>query len=458
MNSSEAKQTNLKQATPAMANPRLVALNICQDVVLNRHSLTSLLEQWLPSLSSQRDQGFCSELCYGFCRFYFVLYPQLLALLKKPFRDKDRDLEIVLILGMYQVRFTRVSDHAAVNETVKLLKPLRKLWAKGLVNGILRNFIRALDGDGSSVRDSISEQEQTLAYPNWLRDRIIRDWDDLAKGILRSGNQRANMMLRIDTATTSREDYLELLQQHHIAAESHALVESAIVLQVAQVVATIPGFEAGMVSVQDASAQLAAPLLACQPGMRVLDACAAPGGKTLHILQHTADLSVVALDKDQTRLGKVAENLKRAGQHAKLLPADAAHPEIWHDGQPFDRILLDAPCSASGIIRRHPDIRLLRRSEDVSDLVRQQRSLLKALWPLLKPGGRMLYSTCSIFKQENELQVADFLKARSDCVESKINSVQWGVKRPVGRQIFPGHERKDSDMDGFYYAVLEKQA
>jgi 16S rRNA (cytosine967-C5)-methyltransferase len=208
-----------------------------------------------------------------------------------------------------------------------------------------------------------------------------------------------------------------------------------------------------MVSVQDSSAQIAADLLDCQPSMRVLDACAAPGGKTLHILQSVDGLEVFALDKDEQRLQRVDQNIQRAGLTAKLIHADAAQTESWFDGIQFDRILLDAPCSASGIIRRHPDIRILRKPEDIPQLVTQQKQLLDALWPLLNEGGRMLYSTCSIFHAENELQIADFCSRQAGCVELPINAVQWGLQRSYGRQILPGFK----NMDGFYYALLEKR-
>jgi len=260
------------------------------------------------------------------------------------------------------------------------------------------------------------------------------------------------MTLRVDTRRQSREQALQALHQAGLEAEAHPLVETALQLRRPQPVSRIPGFDRGLLSVQDAAAQLAGPLLGCQPGERVLDACAAPGGKTLQLLQGSPGIDLLALDKDAERLKRVRQNLDRAGLDARLLAADAGLPEDWHDGRPFDRILLDAPCSASGILRRHPDIRLLRQDADIPALAAQQRRLLEALWPLLRPGGRLLYATCSIFREENEAQVEGFVQCHADCVEVTPNTVQWGEKRPFGRQIFSG----DQDMDGFYYALLEK--
>ncbi len=435
-------------------NARQVALKVCFQVVAKGQSLTQQLEQQLHKLPSDRDKAFCSELSHGICRYYFVLQKQLSALLKKPLKAKDRDVQLVLLLGLYQIRFMRVEDHAAVNESVKLLRSIKKNWAKGLVNAILRSFIRQQSDLDKTNSAQLSAQEHALAYPQWIQKKLQQDWGDEAFAMMQAGNLQAPMVLRVDLSRISREDYLHELMLQKINAVPHPLIRQAVVLQKAQPVETLPGFEDALVSVQDASAQIAAQLLDCKAGMSVLDACAAPGGKTLHIMQSAPRLQVTALDKDATRLKRVEENLQRAGLDAKLLQADGSEPSGWYEGEPFDRILLDAPCSASGIIRRHPDIRLLRKAEDVSGLVRQQRALLNALWPLLKTGGLMVYSTCSIFKDENEHQLQSFVGQQANCVERIINAVQWGQPRPLGRQILPG----SNNMDGFYYACLEKIA
>lgn len=436
------------------SNSRQIALKICLQVVDKGHSLTQQLEQRLPELQDERDRAFCSELSYGLCRYFYILQAQLKQRLKKPLKAKDRDIEIVLLMGLYQLRFMRVDDHAAVNESVKLLKSIHKHWAKGLVNAILRAYIR--DDLTSPAKDvfGLSVQDHRQAYPPWMGAKIEHDWPAEVKQILTAGNLQAPMVLRVNAAQIEPREYLRQLQEKGIQAHEHEAVYGAIVLHKPLSVNRLPGFDRGWVSVQDAAAQLAAGLLQSEPDMTVLDACAAPGGKTLHILQASKNLQMTAIDKDDSRLNRVNENLRRAGLQATCLVADASAPSTWFNGLPFDRILLDAPCSASGIIRRHPDIRLLRRETDIVDLVSQQQGLLSALWPLLKPGGRMLYSTCSIFKDENENQVLQFMESQASCIEVEIKSVQWGQKRPVGRQILPGF----NDMDGFYYACLEKIA
>ncbi len=431
--------------------PRQIAFEVCYQLIVNGLSLNDLLDKHTINLASERDRAFCSELCYGFSRYYFVLQAELNKLLKKPLKSRDIDVRIIMLLGLYQLRFMRVEDHAAVNETVKLLHKKKKVWAKGLVNAVLRSFIRN-QSDMEKPNTELSAEEQTRAYPEWISRKISEDWGDDSPSVLLAGNQRAPMVLRIAIQQISRKDYLQKLSDVSITAIEHPLVDSAIVLQSPADVNTLPGFSSGLASVQDSSAQIAATLLNCQPGMHVLDACAAPGGKTLHILQSTRNCQLVALDKDKKRLNQVSENLSRASVTAELKCADAAVPESWFDGQMFDRILLDVPCSASGIIRRHPDIRLLRRSEDIAQLVDQQKRLLNAMWSLLKPGGLLLYSTCSIFKDENENQIEQFMSHHENCIELPLKTVQWGIERPVGRQILPGV----SNMDGFYYACLEK--
>jgi 16S rRNA (cytosine967-C5)-methyltransferase len=429
---------------------RRLALDICLAVLDHGESLSRLLEQRLAALDDGRDRAFCSQLCFGFCRYYYLLDSTLSGLLKKPFRNKDRDVRVLLMLGLYQLRFMRVGDHAAVNESVSMLRSLRKDWAKGLVNAVLRGYLRSM---GDKPNPDLSADEQMAAYPGWIGKRVQADWPQQAGRVLAAGNAHPPMLLRIDTRRVSREDYLRQLDEAGIAGSAHGVVGSAIRLERPLSVDELPGFDQGLVSVQDAAAQLAADLLDCKPGMRVLDACAAPGGKTIHLLQRTGELDLVALDKDEQRLARVRDNLARSGLQATLIAADAACAEDWYDGVAFDRILLDAPCSASGIMRRHPDIRLLRRADDISRLAQQQARLLAALWPLLKPGGRMLYCTCSIFRQENESRIDEFLQATSDCVEVPLNTESWGQARPHGRQILPGFD----DMDGFYYACLSKE-
>ena len=429
-------------------NPRWLALKAVLLVVQRGRSLDDALKTVLGELSNvdERDLALCRALSYGVCRWYLALQSIVAGYLKKPLRKKDQDVEIILLLGLYQLLLMRTESHAAVNETVKLTLWQKKSWAKGLVNAVLRGVAR----DDLQLQSS----SETDSYPNWIAQKLALDWPQNCDAILAAGNQQAPMVLRVDLCQMSRDDAVKSLKLQGLEAQTHEFVETAVVLKQPCNVLQIEGFTTGIFSVQDAAAQLAASLLDCQPGMRVLDACAAPGGKTAHILQATDLLQVTALDQDQKRLALVAENLQRTGRNATLRCGDASQPEDWFDGEPFDRILADVPCSASGVIRRHPDIKLLRRASDIEVLVAQQRSILLALWKLLKPGGKMLYSTCSIFKDENERQIKWFVQQVDNCTVTGPNSVQWGELRPWGRQILPGSQ----DMDGFYYASLQKTA
>jgi 16S rRNA (cytosine967-C5)-methyltransferase len=432
-------------------NPRQLALQSLLLVIGKGRSLDDALANIIaksPDLDA-RDVALCRELASGVCRYYYILKYLLKPRLRKAFKAKDLDLEIILLIGMYQLLMMRVDDHAAVNESVKLTLHQKKSWAKGLVNGLLRQLIR----DEVTI-ESLSAD---ISYPEWINHKIVADWPEHSAEILQAGNQRAPMALRVDLSQRTREQQIEIMREQGVAADVHPLVGSAIVLDKPCSVSKIDGFESGVVSVQDAAAQLAAELLDCKPGMKVLDACAAPGGKSAHILQACEDVTLVAIDKDESRLALIDQNLQRIGsqgnfRQVQLKCGNATQPSDWHDGALFDRILADVPCSASGVIRRHPDIKLLRRDDDIPNLVLQQQAILSALWPLLKPGGVMIYSTCSIFKDENEAQIAWFIGNHENCTVNRLNSVQWGHNRPYGRQILPGQQ----GMDGFYYAKIHK--
>lgn len=429
-----------------VVNPRQLALQVLIRVVGKGQSLDDALSNVLakfPNLDTP-DVALCRALANGVCRWYYALQNLLKPRLRKAFKPKDVDLEIILLMGMYQLMMMRINDHAAVNETVKLAQSQNKSWARGLINAVLRQLIR----DGVNVQpDQIN-----ASYPKWIKNKLLEDWPEQSTSILLAGNQRAPMTLRVDLKQRTRDQQINIMREQGIDAKPHSLIDSAIVLEKPGSVTNIDGFQAGMISVQDAAAQIAAPLLDCKPGMRVLDACAAPGGKSAHILQACNELTLIAIDKDESRLLLIDQNLQRIGQQASVLCADAAKPADWYDGDQFDRILADVPCSASGVIRRHPDIKLLRRDDDIPKLVLQQQAILEALWSLLKPGGVLLYSTCSIFKDENEHQISGFVDNHKNCTVNSLKSVQWGDKRPHGRQILPGQQ----GMDGFYYARLHK--
>ncbi len=428
------------------SNPRWIALQVILKLVDRGRSLDdTFASEWFQTLPlSKRDQAMSRELSIGLCRWYFILQPLLNQRLQKPLRARDQDVEIILLLGLYQLLVMETDAHAAVNETVKLTRLLKKNWASGLTNAVLRKV----------VRDDLRWQEidRVMAYPEWMQQLIRDEWGDLSQQIMVAGNQRPPMTLRIDSRQQSRDDYLKQLESKQIEASAHELISTAVQLKTPVEVAALPGFDRGLVSVQDAAAQIAAELLQCEPGNRVLDACAAPGGKSSQLLQQYADIHLDALDISETRLDRVRENLQRIGKPARLLVGDAAVPEQWFDGKRYDRVLVDTPCSASGVMRRHPDIKLLRRESDIMSLASRQRDILDAIWPLLKPGGMMLYSTCSIFKNENEKQIAGFLQSNVNAEEIGLSSFNWGNACVHGRQILPG----ESNMDGFYYALLRK--
>ncbi len=428
------------------SNPRWIALQVMLQVVDRGRSLDDVFaDSWYQSLTaSRRDLALSRELVFGLCRWYYALSALLARRLQKPLRERDRDIEIILLLGLYQLLVIKTGAHAAVNETVKLALSRKKSWARGLVNAVLR----------AVVRDEVSldSNAQAQAYPDWVLARIHRDWGEQAEQLLIEGNQRPPMTLRADTRRARLDDLIDALGADGIDARKHEIVATAIELASPCDVTQLTGFEQGLLSVQDAAAQIAASLLVCASGARVLDACAAPGGKTAHLLQTYDDIELDALDSSETRLQRVQQNLLRIDKSARILVGDAANPDSWFNGNHYDCILADVPCSASGVIRRHPDIKLLRRESDIMPILAQQRKILDALWRLLKPGGRILYSTCSVFKDENEVQIAKFLDRHPDGSEIILQNARWGERRPHGRQILTGRD----NMDGFYYALLTK--
>lgn len=430
-------------------NARAIAVRILMQVITQGHSLTNLFPSYLEQMKLTGEKAFVQELCYGVCRWYYRLAAIADLLMTKPLKSKDQDVYILLLLGLYQLIYMRKPPHVCVSETVAATNTLNKSWAKGLVNAVLREFQRNSD---TLQNKADKEEAAKYAHPAWLITAIKESWPEQWQAILQANNQHPPMCLRINARKVDRKTYLSRLESVELKASELPFVPHGILMEKPVEVERLPGFAEGWVSVQDGAAQMAISLLDAKPGEVVLDACAAPGGKTCHILETQPELKeLVALDIDEDRLRRIAENLQRLQLSARLIAGDAAEPETWWNGNPFDRILLDAPCSATGVIRRHSDIKILRRYQDVQALAQLQFNILTSLWPLLKSGGRLLYVTCSILEQENERQIARFLDQQDDAHVIPIEA-QWGHSLALGRQILPG----ELGMDGFYYACLRK--
>lgn len=423
-------------------NGRLQALKILTVLLDEKSSLSHLMP------TSAETLPMTKELCFGFCRHYFRLAAIADCLVDK--RPKATEVWIALLMGLYQLHFMRQPDYAVVKETVALLEKIKKTWAKGLVNAVLRSFCR----EKTTILLKL-EAKESFAYgqPQWLLRRLKSDWPDDWQAVAQANDAHPPMTLRVNLKQNSVDEYIKKLDAVGIGATRHLASPVGITLTTPCDVHTLPEFAQGAVSVQDGAAQLAASLLDLKPGIRVLDACCAPGGKTCHILEVEPELSAcVAVDVDSKRLKRVKDNLDRLNLKATLVQGDASIPKTWWDGQLFDRILLDAPCSAIGVIRRHSDIKLLRTKEDIDTIVALQSSMMNALWPLLKEGGLMVYATCSIISAENTEQVKHFLDNHADARLVTMD-VPWGRATGYGQQILPGEQ----GMDGFFYSVLMKK-
>jgi len=425
---------------------RQTAVNIICAVVQQGRSLTEALS--FSDGLEPRDRAFCRELCYGTIRWYGRLEAILDQLLKKPFKAKDDDIKVLALLGLYQIIYLNTPDHAAVSETVNTCAKGRKRWAKGLLNGVLRNFLRERESLESKADDGPARN----SHPAWLAKQLQSDWGERSNDIMQANNQHPPMSIRVNQQQGTRAAYLEQLNDNEINASINPFNTCGLVLDKAVGVDQLPNFWEGACSVQDSAAQLAAGLLDVHAGHRVLDVCAAPGGKTAHILESaTGDIHLTAIDIDENRNMRVIENLERLQLEADVLTVDGLEPNEWFDGQLFQRILIDAPCSATGVIRRHPDIKLLRQASDIDNLVELQHQLLKAIWPLLEKNGVLIYATCSILSAENSQQITRFINEHPDAKAVNIDAT-WGQACENGRQILPG----ENNMDGFYYACLSK--
>lgn len=431
-------------------NPRLAAAKALAAVLSGKASLNSSLPTQLDKVED-RDRGFTQDLAFGTARWQPRLSALAEKLLQKPFKAADADVEALLLVGLYQLLYTRVPAHAAIGETVGCADKLKKPWAKGLLNAVLRNAQRESETIFAELeRDPVVR----TAHPRWLQKSLKAFWPEQWEAICAANNAHPPMILRVNRRHHSRDAYLALLGEAGIAATPCAYSRDGIVLEAAADVRSLPGFAKGWISVQDEAAQLAADLLDLAPGQRVLDACCAPGGKTCHILEAEPALTgVVAVDLEAKRLVRVKENLERLGLNAELIAADGRDIDKWWDGKPFQRILLDAPCSATGVIRRHPDIKLTRQPDDIVALAQLQGELLDAMWKTLEVGGILLYATCSTLPTENTEVIAAFLERTPGARELDLATAA-GIKQPHGRQLLA----QQGGHDGFYYAKLIKIA
>lgn len=426
---------------------RVVASRAIDEVLRHGRSVDDALSGLL--LEKEQDASLARMLVYGTLRYYWALQGQLDIYLSKPLRRRDKAVEALILLGLFQLQHSRIPQHAAVAATVDACRELGFPKLSGLVNAILR---RALREPAEASTDSARWN-----HPEWIIQRLRDDWPDDWQAILAANDERSPMWLRVNRLRTSRDDYAAMLDAAGIAAATVAALPDALCLDEPLPVDSLPGFAEGLVSIQDGGAQLAAPWMLQDRRGRFLDACAAPGGKSAHCLElkHEHD-ALTCIEQDPERAKRIHETFERLGLDAPVLTADASRLDDWWDGEPFSAILLDAPCSASGVIRRHPDIKLLRRDTDLQALTALQTQLLESLWSVLEPGGRLLYVTCSVFAVENDELVSRWLKAHPEARENDVlhnNNIRDVMRRKAcGYQLLPGTQ----GLDGFYFACLEK--
>ena len=434
----------------SQSGPRAIAALVIQSLLDKRQTLSSILPGYLKGLVHKKDQALAQELCYGVMRWYFQLDFLLGILVNKHIKAKDTDIKALLLIGLYQFRYLRTPPHAVVSATVEVCNELHKSWAKGLVNAVLRSYQRK---SKHLLRNVEADLSARYSHPRWLLDILKNDYPDCWQEIVTANNSYPPMALRVNTGKVARNTYMTMLNQAGITAHrAPPWTPAGIMLDNPVDVNKLPEFMNGYVSVQDLAAQLSPDLLDLKPHLRVLDACAAPGGKLAHILESEPGLNeAVGIESDRFRFGRLQQTLDRLQLKARLIHADVRETATWWDGVEFDRILLDAPCSATGVIRRHPDIKVLRTPADIETVITVQRELLSALWPLLKTGGKLLYVTCSILDSENDQRIREFLNKHSDA-RSIIIDADWGINTHHGRQTLPGQ----NNMDGFYYACVQK--
>lgn len=424
-------------------NLRSLAAQAIEQVVEKGQSLSTVLPVMQQQVSD-KDGALLQELSFGVLRTLPQLEWLISKLMERPMTGKQRTIHFLIMVGLYQLMYTRIPAHAALAETVEGAVVIKRPQLKGLINGVLRQFQR----NQEALLAEFAQTETRFLHPSWLVKRIKKAYPQQWQAILEANNQRPPMWLRVNRNHHSRDEWLALLEQAEMTGFVHADYPDAVRLETPASVYALPGFQEGWVTVQDASAQGCMTFLMPENGETILDLCAAPGGKTTHILEVAPGAKVLAVDVDEQRLSRVHENLKRLGMNAEVKQGDGRYPSQWCGNQQFDRILLDAPCSATGVIRRHPDIKWLRRDRDIPELVQIQSEILDAAWAHLKPGGTLVYATCSILPEENSEQIAAFLKRTP---EATLNGT--GTVEQPGQQNLPSAD----EGDGFFYAKLTKQ-
>jgi len=424
-------------------NVRSLAAQAIEQVVEQGQSLSNVLPP-LQQKVSDKDKALLQELCFGVLRTLPQLEWLIGKLMARPMAGKQRVLHYLIMVGFYQLLHTRIPPHAALAETVEGAVAVKRPQLKGLVNGVLRQFQRQQD----ELLTEFARSEKRFLHPDWLLKRLQKAYPQQWETLVEANNQRPPMWLRVNRNHHSRDAWLALLEEAGMSGFPHPNYSDAVRLAAPAPVHALPGFEQGWVTVQDASAQGCMTWLEPQNGERILDLCAAPGGKTTHILEVAPQASVMAVDVDEQRLSRVYDNLKRLGMKAEVKQGDGRTPAQWCGDEQFDRILLDAPCSATGVIRRHPDIKWLRRDRDIKELAQLQSEILDAIWPHLKSGGTLVYATCSVLPEENSQQIAAFLKRTPN---ARLHLT--GTPEQPGKQNLPGAE----EGDGFFYAKLIKE-
>jgi 16S rRNA (cytosine967-C5)-methyltransferase len=426
-----------------MERTQCLAAHVVGRVLDGRSLDSELTAVWRQqSALSPQQRGAVQDVAYGTLRHLGYVDAAIDRLLSRPLTDLP--VRNLLQVTLYQLMHTKAHSYAIVNHAVPAAARLGFPKAQGLVNAVLRNFLRRRDELDAAIN---ATDLGRYSYPQWWIDRVAAEYPETWREILEAGNARPPLTLRVNRRKIARDDYLEILRLQDIAA--HAVGRQGIVIEKPRPVSMLPGFAEGQVSVQDAGAQLAAELLDVADGMRVLDACAAPGGKAAHLLE-LADIDLTAADIDAQRLQRVTENLTRLSLNAKLLQADAGNAAAWSNAGLFDRILADVPCTASGVVRRHPDIKWLRQPADIAAMGQRQTRILDTLWQLLNRGGKLLYATCSVFSEENGRQVEQFIARHADARQIAVSLSAEGLRQSHG-QLFP-----DAAHDGFFYALLEK--